>query len=1588
MRSIPSTLSLYLIALLCFADFSLSKRHHGKQRNYQGQKKNIVTGRLAISPLKQLLETSKLDMKQHLKLDDLPGETKDSILQGANKHIPKIMVVMPKTGDMISLRTFHRLHPKNGSVTPLYNEDKQGRRVYFLPVAKKVEGSPGYVLAKNLLTMTKHTVDTFLGKHHLMESPGGGINIEKFTDGQSTSPSSKDTVFDDNLEENIEKGRLLNETKDSEEFDVVSQNDKSLLGTAHGDKKTQDVGNQDDDFETVNSFTKTPQTDQDIDDGAKRAINEKSSRDGSTEDDGVGAKRTIKKNTKNAKSAVSEDNNDLVDDIDYVNVVGPNTKDGKGSVENVGKETESNFHKQPTESVSESGFAKLRAKSIFENMAPTELSSFHKQLIYEGMELSDNEVFQEIADDKDEDEDEKDEESEFNKLKQSSEQNQAHPADPAVKKSQQQPRQKLAQPTDPVSSKKSQQQYNQKLAKSSDSWKKSQQQAGKRLEKESYGTQKNSQNKEVKEKQGPNLESNSTTKQHLQSAKSLGVKIRQEFVKNLAYTSDSKPKSIQQEFIGNLGQNSKYQKAPEVIQSRQSLVQPQSSLQNRKKEAPKKISPKFRPKFTQKQNKKIQPINQVFTHKPSVSGQQNHRASQSLMSSLNQQIDTHPSAVKVQQNIKQQSKKVSTAKHTAIKAPTQSFRFQTSSFARKNQHTNMSSTAAINKVVTTKPIRKLASKTLKSSSLKKVQQKPKTTLQAQQKLPTMLNLHPMQQTNQTYQQSYQTLQQYYQQNQQNTNQTYQSYAKQPTNQYYQQQQPTLQYYQQGDQKLIQNYQKPANKTKFNLEPNMTAFALTNLMKAITNSKNGTKINNSTSMDILSLPLQQPFANNKENQALINQFAKMYRQGLPLNKRPKSPDNSALESAYQAQYANQYNQYQSNLNYAAYAANQQQPYPSSTENTPESQYPDLQAYTKQSDPLSQGNEYSQYDANTVNAYSTTNQDSPQTDASNQPQNYDSNIASTFTTNAQSTLSQTPLSDQFTQSKLTQNAAFPTQDGSITNDFTKTAASVMGEEKELTSTNADQTAQEGPGNTPDNNAADPTISTSDATSLVSNGQDTALTPDATNQGAEFIEKTPSQEISAPYSTLSENVPLAPQQAINNYPVTFYPQQTQEYSESAAFSRTRGKNVTQKESKLTHQVSAANSVQHLTNNVDQDGFLISNDIRYPSPVFQMSSQQTEFLQTANKAMADVLRAKSSTENFIKNMNKNQNSQCCHTANTALAQQHNTAHSQQTVRPQYKVADQVASISQPNTNANVEVVQTPQVSATNYASNTNYYDPQKDYEPAALDAYLQPSTANYFDKYFSHNGIPDQRHHAKAYSFLHSFLRHVKSITHDPEFWKTQQPIQAVTQTAFKRNEITEPILEGHGNIRDHVAGRILSEPNYMLGDVGDVKKLLHGSGFNTFNDEDMKLLFGSPAAKKSETNGDEISKKTVTKASRNGVIFSKTNAAKKSESKTSMTKIPNTKSATNQAETAALHHKHQKKDKIFTTRDEIKIDEPAFLTLLLPEDDERISTQRGMKRSTSVHRRSKNPQERLHKPTRSKIPKKTKSVDLKALEFNGTE
>ena len=62
---------------------------------------------------------------------------------------------------------------------------------------------------------------------------------------------------------------------------------------------------------------------------------------------------------------------------------------------------------------------------------------------------------------------------------------------------------------------------------------------------------------------------------------------------------------------------------------------------------------------------------------------------------------------------------------------------------------------------------------------------------------------------------------------------------------------------------------------------------------------------------------------------------------------------------------------------------------------------------------------------------------------------------------------------------------------------------------------------------------------------------------------------------------------------------------------------------------------------------------------------------------------------------------------------------------------------------------------------------------------------------KYFINNGILDTTHHEKAMNFLSSFLKHISTITHDPGFWNNQQNGKAAV-TGSKRDIVLGPVVD----------------------------------------------------------------------------------------------------------------------------------------------------------------------------------------------------
>eukprot|EP00111_Clytia_hemisphaerica_P020993 TCONS_00061919-protein len=62
---------------------------------------------------------------------------------------------------------------------------------------------------------------------------------------------------------------------------------------------------------------------------------------------------------------------------------------------------------------------------------------------------------------------------------------------------------------------------------------------------------------------------------------------------------------------------------------------------------------------------------------------------------------------------------------------------------------------------------------------------------------------------------------------------------------------------------------------------------------------------------------------------------------------------------------------------------------------------------------------------------------------------------------------------------------------------------------------------------------------------------------------------------------------------------------------------------------------------------------------------------------------------------------------------------------------------------------------------------------------------------KYFINNGISDISHHEKALDFLSSFMKHISSITHDPQFWNQQSQRQSSSDSS-KRDVVLGPVVD----------------------------------------------------------------------------------------------------------------------------------------------------------------------------------------------------
>ena len=112
---------------------------------------NINNTRSATSKLSQTTKAS--------------GKNAAGVSAGKNQ---KIMVLISKNGNMISLNRFKRLQSKGlvKGITPVYVRDAHGNILFAVPVAKKLKNK-NYMLSKKLMMVSNAELQDFLKKYKL-----------------------------------------------------------------------------------------------------------------------------------------------------------------------------------------------------------------------------------------------------------------------------------------------------------------------------------------------------------------------------------------------------------------------------------------------------------------------------------------------------------------------------------------------------------------------------------------------------------------------------------------------------------------------------------------------------------------------------------------------------------------------------------------------------------------------------------------------------------------------------------------------------------------------------------------------------------------------------------------------------------------------------------------------------------------------------------------------------------------------------------------------------------------------------------------------------------------------------------------------------------------------------------------------------------------------------------------------------------------------------------------------------------------------------------------------------------------------------
>lgn len=125
------------------------------------------------------------------------SESKDGIEQNHNLTLPsknqKLMVLISKNGNMVSLKRFNRLKNKGlvKGITPVYVKDNKGQIVFAIPIAMKTNDHR-YILSRKLIMIRRDKVNDFLKSFHVNVGKTAGVhdNNNKSSDAISTHRSS------------------------------------------------------------------------------------------------------------------------------------------------------------------------------------------------------------------------------------------------------------------------------------------------------------------------------------------------------------------------------------------------------------------------------------------------------------------------------------------------------------------------------------------------------------------------------------------------------------------------------------------------------------------------------------------------------------------------------------------------------------------------------------------------------------------------------------------------------------------------------------------------------------------------------------------------------------------------------------------------------------------------------------------------------------------------------------------------------------------------------------------------------------------------------------------------------------------------------------------------------------------------------------------------------------------------------------------------------------------------------------------------------------------------------------------------------